>query len=144
MMVRLHLHCQKDLLCHHLSAKDLLGGRTQILNVCRIRRINLHPVESDEDSTPETTSDNENWINWDGELDIPNDNEDDCTANFESDIEPGNSIEDPICPEQRDVSTESNVPGLIRPARKSKRQAEKMLLTVNAIESRRNLGVKKK
>jgi hypothetical protein len=35
-----------------LPAKDLLRGQTQILNVRRIRRINCHPVQSDEDSTP--------------------------------------------------------------------------------------------
>jgi hypothetical protein len=33
-----------------LSAKNLPGGSTQILNVRRIWRINRHPVESDEDS----------------------------------------------------------------------------------------------
>jgi len=33
-----------------LSATDLPGGRTQALNVRRIRKINRHPVESDEDS----------------------------------------------------------------------------------------------
>jgi len=40
-----------------LSAKDLPGGRTQILNVRRIWRINRHPVESDKDSAPESISD---------------------------------------------------------------------------------------
>jgi len=30
-----------------LSAKDLPGGRTQILNACRVRRINRYPVGSD-------------------------------------------------------------------------------------------------
>jgi hypothetical protein len=49
-----------------LSAKDLPGGRTQILNVRRIRRINRHPVESDEDSAPESISDTEDWLNWNG------------------------------------------------------------------------------
>jgi hypothetical protein len=39
-----------------LSAKDLPGGQTQILNVRRIRRINCHPVESDKDSAPENIS----------------------------------------------------------------------------------------
>jgi len=43
-----------------VSAKGLPGGRTQILNVRRIRRINRHPVESDEDSTPESISDTDN------------------------------------------------------------------------------------
>jgi len=47
-----------------LSAKDLAGGRTQILNFRQIRRINRHPVESDEDSAPESISDTEDWLNW--------------------------------------------------------------------------------
>jgi len=42
-----------------LSAKDLLGGRTQILSIRRIRRVNCHPVESDEESAPEGISDTE-------------------------------------------------------------------------------------
>ena len=40
-----------------LSAKELPGGRTHILNDRRIRRINRHPVDSDEDSLPESISD---------------------------------------------------------------------------------------
>jgi len=60
-----------------LSAKDLPGGRTQILNVCRIERINCHPVESDDDSTPESISDTDDWLNWNGDLDNPNDSEED-------------------------------------------------------------------
>jgi len=43
-----------------LSAKDLPGGRTQSLNVHQIRRIDHHPVESDEDSAPAIISDTEN------------------------------------------------------------------------------------
>jgi len=82
-----------------LSAKDLPGGRTQILNIRRIRRINHHPVESDDDSTPESISDTDDWMNWNGDLDNPNDSEDDCTADDESDIDPNNGIEDPECPE---------------------------------------------
>jgi hypothetical protein len=127
-----------------LSAKDLPGGRTQILNVRRIRRINRHPVESDEDSAPESISDTEDWLNWNGDLDNPNDSEDDCAADVESDMEQDNTIEDPESPEQRDVSAAPNVPGLIRPTRKSKRHAEKVLVTVNTIETRSNKGVKKK
>jgi len=82
-----------------LSAKDLPGGRTQILNVRRIRRINRHPVESDDDSSPESISDTEDWLNWNGDLDNPNDSEEDCVAADESDIEHNNGIEDPECPE---------------------------------------------
>jgi len=42
------------------------------------------------------------------------------------------------------VSAEANVPRLIRPTQKSKIQAEKVLMTVNAIEMMRKKGVKKK
>jgi hypothetical protein len=39
-----------------LSAKDLPGRQTQILNVRRIQRINHHPVESNEYSAAESIS----------------------------------------------------------------------------------------
>jgi hypothetical protein len=42
-----------------LPAKDLPGGRTQILNVYRIWRINRHPVERDEASAPQSILDTE-------------------------------------------------------------------------------------
>jgi len=54
------------------------------------------------------------------------------------------SIENPYYAEQRDVRATPNVAGLIRPARKSNRQVEKLLMKVNAIETRRNNGVKQK
>jgi len=127
-----------------LSAKDLPGGRTQMLNVCRIRRINRHPVQSNEDSPPESSSDTNDWLNWNGDLDSPIDSEEDCTGDNESYIEQNNGIEDPECPEQHDVSATPNVPRLVRPTRKSKRQAETVLVTVNAAEMRRNKGEKKK
>jgi len=127
-----------------LSAKDLPGGRTQILNVHRIRRINCHPVESDKDSASESISDTNDWLNWNGDLDNPNDSEEDCAADNDSNIEHNNCVKDPECPEQQDVSTAPNVPGLVRPTRKSKRQAQKVLVMVNAVETRRNKGGKKK
>jgi hypothetical protein len=78
-------------------------------------------------------------------LDSPNDSEeDDCAAADESDIEHNNGIEDPECPEQQDVNAAPNVPGLVWPTRKSMRQAEKVLVTVNAVEMQRNEGRKKK
>jgi len=127
-----------------LSAKDRPGGPAQILNVHQIWRINRHPVESDEDSAPGSISDTDYWPNWNGNLDNPNDSEDDCAADDESDIEQYNGIKDSECPEQQDVSAVPNVPGLVRPTRKSKTQAEKLLVTVNAVETRRNKGGKKK
>jgi hypothetical protein len=77
-------------------------------------------------------------------LDNPNDSEDDCVADIESDVEQGNSIEDRESPEQRDVRATPPVPRLIQPTRKTKRNAEKVLVMVNAIETRRYKGEKKK
>jgi hypothetical protein len=127
-----------------LSAKDLPGGRTQILNVCRIRRINRHPVESDEDSAPQSIADTDDWLNWNRDLDNPIDSEEDYTADDESDIEHNSGIKDPERPEQQDMSAPPNVPRLVLPTRKSKRQAENVLMTVNAVETRRTKGGKKK
>jgi len=75
-----------------------------------MRRINRHPVKSDEDSAPDSISDTEDWLHWNCDLDNPNDTEHDCTADVESEIEEGNGIEDPECPEQWDVSAVPNVP----------------------------------
>jgi hypothetical protein len=126
-----------------LSAKDLPGEQTQILNVRRIWRINRHPVESDEDCAADTISDTEDWLNWNGDWDNPNDSEEDCAADDDSDIEHNNCIKDPECPEQQDVRASPNVPGLVQPTPKSKRHAEKVLIMVNAAETRRNKGGKK-
>jgi len=66
------------------SAKDIPGGWTHIFNVRRIRRFNCHPVESDENSAPECILETEDWLNWNGDLDKPNDSEDDCWVEVES------------------------------------------------------------
>jgi len=78
-----------------LSAKDLPGGRTQILNVRRIRRINSHPVEIDEDRAPESISGTEDWLNCNGDLENPHDSKDDCMADINSDVEEDDIIEHP-------------------------------------------------
>jgi len=126
-----------------LSAKDLPEGGIQILNIHRIRRMNHQPVDSDGYSTPETIADTDNWLNYNGDLDNPNDSKDNGAADIESDIEADNGIEDPECPEQPEVRTAPNVARLGWPTQKSTRQAEKVLVTVNAIETRRNQVVKK-
>jgi len=76
-----------------------------------------------------------------GNLDIPGDTKEDCTAEVESDLEQCNGIEDLECPLQGDLSPTPNVPGLIRPTPNAKRQAEKVFVTVNPIERRRNKRV---
>jgi hypothetical protein len=127
-----------------LSAKYLPGEHTQILNVRRIRKINLHPVGNDEDTAPESNFDTEHWLNWNGNLDNPNDSEDDCAVDVQSEMEQDSSMKDSESPEQRNESVAPNISVLIQPTWKSKRQAEKVLVTVNAMETRRNKGMKKK
>jgi len=46
-----------------LSVRDLPGGRSQISNVSRIWSLNRQPVESDEDSAPESISGTNDWLN---------------------------------------------------------------------------------
>jgi len=127
-----------------MSAKDVPGGRTQVLNGRRIKLIGRHPVKSDEDSSPESISDTENWLNWNGELDNPNDSEDDWDADNESDMEPDNGSENSETPEQQNVSAAPDVSVLIWPTRRSKKNVEYLLMTVNIMETRRNKRIKTK
>jgi len=127
-----------------LSAKDLPGGRTQVLNVRRIEQIDRHPAESDEDSSPESVSDTKNWLNWNGDLDDPNNSKDDWEADNESDTELDNGSDVSETLEVRNASAATNVPGLIWPIRQSKKKVEKALVTVNIMEMRRNKGIRKK
>jgi len=126
-----------------LPTQDLIGGRPQQFDVCRIRRINRHPVESNEHSPSESISDTKDWLNWNGDFDNLDATEDDCTADVESDIEQGNGIEVLECPVQRDGSAAPTVSGLIRPTWNAKKQAAMVFVTVIAIERRMNKGVKK-
>jgi len=127
-----------------LSAKDLLGGQTQILNVRRIKQMCRHPAGSDDDSPPEVISDTENWLNWNGDLDNPNVGEEDWEADDESNLEQDNSIKDSVSPAQRNVSAAPIVSGLIWPWWRSKKMAEKMNLMVSAKQMRSNKWNKKK
>jgi hypothetical protein len=84
MMVRLHLNGQKDHLCDQLCLR-----RTSTNSIPKCppnQRINRHPVDSDEDSIPESILDTQNSLSWDGDLDNPNDSEDDCASDVESHI----------------------------------------------------------
>jgi hypothetical protein len=80
----------------------------------------------------------------DGVLVHPNNSVDDCGTDVVADIEQHNRIEYPEFPEMREMSTTPNVPRLIRPSQKSQRQAVNVLITSNAIETRKNKGVKKR
>jgi hypothetical protein len=98
--VWLHSNWKKDLLRHHIqmSAMDIPGGRTQILKVRQIRRINDHAVESDEDSAPQCISDTEVWRNRNGDLDNPNPAKMIARPTLNLKCSRDNSIEDPESP----------------------------------------------
>jgi len=70
-----------------LFAKYPHERRTQVLNIRRIRRIDHHPAKSDEDSAPRNNSNTKNWLHWNGDLDNPNESEEECEADDESDTE---------------------------------------------------------
>jgi len=127
-----------------LSAKDLPGGRTPLRNGRQIRTIDCHPAESDEDSAPEIICNTENWVNWNGNLDNNDVIQDDWEVDDNSDIVWHNGTEDPEGPAHRVVSATPIVPGFIRPTQRSKKQVEKGLMIVSAMETRRNKGNKTK
>jgi hypothetical protein len=77
-----------------LSAKDHSGGRTRISIVCRILRINCHPINIDQDSAPENVFDTDYWFNWNGAFDDPNDSEEDWAADDVSEIQHNNDVDD--------------------------------------------------
>jgi len=125
-----------------LSPENLTGGWTQIWILHWIMRINCHSVKTHNDSTPKSISDTNNSLHWNGYLQNPNDSKDECAADIECHRWKDNGIEDPDCPELRDVSATPDVPRLIRQTWKSQRQAETVLMTIKAIEMWRNKGVK--
>jgi len=125
-------------------AKDTPGGQTQIFNVRQIWGFNCYPVTSDEESAPEGMRNTEDWLNRNRDLDNRSDSEDDFTADVEPDSGQQKPIQDPEYPDERDVSATANFPRLIRARVQSKRQAQMVLMTVIAIETRRNQGLKEK
>jgi len=127
-----------------LSTKGLTGGGTEIFNVYQIPTIVHHPVGSDDDPAAEIIFHTQNWLNWNGNLDNQNHSEADWATDIESDIDQDKCIKDSESPAQPNVNAAPNVPRFIRPTRKSKSQADKVLLTVNAMEMRKNQGIKKK
>jgi len=76
-------------------------------------------------------------------LNHPNDSGDVWEAGDESDKEPDNGNKESESPGQWNVSAAPNVPGLIRPIQLIKKNEENALMTVNIMETRSNMGIKK-
>jgi hypothetical protein len=95
-----------------------------------MRQIDCQCAKIDEDSAHESISDTENWLNWNGDLDNPNDSKDDCEADNESEIELENGVKETETPEQWNVSATPNVPELIQSTWRSKKIVERVLMMV--------------
>jgi len=126
-----------------LSAKVLPGGWTQVLNIRQIKRIERQSAGTDDDSQPESILDTENELGWNGDLDNPTDTEDNWEADNESETELDNGVEHSKPPEQRNVSDVLNIPGLIQPTLRLKKNSEQVLMMVGTMEMWRNKGIKK-
>jgi hypothetical protein len=94
--------------------------------------------KNDYNVSPESISDTENRINWNGDVDNPDDSEDNWEADNESEMELDNGSNYSDTLEQRNVSATSNVPGLIQLIWQGKKKLEKALMTVNIMETRWN------
>jgi hypothetical protein len=114
------------------------------MNVRRIWRINSDLVESNKDSELESIADIDHCLNWNGDMDLSNDSDDNWAVDNECDQEHNNYIEDLECPEQQVVSAAPNMAGLVRLTRMSKRQAGKVIVTVSAVGTQRNKRGQKK
>jgi len=125
------------------SAKYIAGRQTQQFNGRPISIFDGHPAKSHQDSAPFSLWDCENWLDWNHDSDNPKQCKDDWEADNQSDIELDNGKEDLETPEQRDVNGAPNVPGFIQPIQRSKIMAAKVVVTDNAIETRRNMGNQK-
>ena len=127
-----------------LHAKNHAGEQTQVLNVHQVKRIDLSPVQCDEDSAPECISDTKNWLHCNGDLDDPNHSKNERDADNSFDIALHNAIRDSETPNQWDVSTEQYVAGLILSTQMSKDQAEQLPMKVGTMETRINKWIKTK
>jgi hypothetical protein len=107
----------------------------EVFNVRQIRRINCHLARNDEDSDPENILNTENWLDWNGDQENPTDSEDNWEADNESEIELDHSMEHSKTPAQRDVSVVHNIPGLIKPTWKWKKNSEQVLMMVDTMET---------
>lgn len=90
------------------------------------------------DSAHDCICDTANCLYGNGDLDHANDNDDSCKAHNESDLEQDSGIQDRESPEQWDVSAIPIVPGMISPAERLHNLNDMVLITVCAIETRRN------
>jgi len=125
-----------------LCGKNLLAGWTEVLNIHQFTRIDYHQVENELDIITESISDNKIWLDWNPNLDNPIDGNDNWEGDNGFELELDNCIEDPETPVQRNMSTAPKVPRLIGPTQRSMKKGKQLLMMVNTMERRRNIGNK--
>jgi hypothetical protein len=76
-----------------LTPKHLPGENRQTLIVCRITRIEYHPVDSDVKSSPERIFVTEKWLEWNGDFDNPNACKEHCAADIQCAVLQDNGFE---------------------------------------------------
>jgi len=82
--------------------------------------------------------DTENWLNWNGDLDNPNESKDNKQVDDESDVEYDNSIEDLVDSEWQNVSAAPNTSELTLPLWRLMKLTDKVLMPVDTMYTRRN------
>jgi hypothetical protein len=126
-----------------LSVSDFPPGQTRILNVCQIKPMEHYPAISDEESSPESISDTRNWLNWNEAFDNSNNSEADWETGNEADLDLANGSEKSETPQQRNLSAAPTVRGLVWPIQLLKKRVENALMTVNIVQARRTVVIKK-
>jgi hypothetical protein len=115
---------EKTPLPKSLPLTELQNGKTQVLNVRRIPRINRQPGLTDEESAGEDNTDTEDWLHWDGDMESGAEDESDSSTDDEHEMDRILDTHEKESPEQSHGDAAPNVPGFIRPVRKSKRIVE--------------------
>jgi hypothetical protein len=65
-----------------------------------MNRIDCHLADCDEDTAPDSISNTDNLLNWNGDCVNPTASKDNWEQDSESDVELGNGTDNPECQEQ--------------------------------------------
>ena len=112
-----------------LPLSSLINGKTKVLKLHRIRRVDRLSTQTDDESAPEDATEAEEWLNWNGDVEEA---VEDQTTNDLADEESEDDLI--MCVRTKEPQVRSvidaapNVLGVVRPTRKSRRLAELAVL----------------
>lgn len=131
-----------------LPLTEIGDGQARVRHFRRIRRIDRHPNDTDGDSGGEGHSDTEDWLNWNGDFDDEDgDDENDSSADEDLDSALASISRTKVIPDPSRVDAALNIPGLIRPVRKSSRIRQLAVMesaTAKVVQTTRGRGGKRK